>query len=110
VNWAEVLVGDYDRDGKSDIAGRIASTGTWWIAHSTGSAFVTNLGIDQGGTAWTFSKVLDVNGDGRNDIVTWDQSTGQWWANISTGKNFKRFYWGSWSNGVTWDVTAGGQF
>jgi hypothetical protein len=110
VNWTEVLVGDFDRDGKSDITGRIASTGVWWIAHSTGSAFVTTLGIDQGGNAWTFSKVLDVNGDGRNDIVTWDQSTGQWWANISTGKNFKRFYWGSWSNSVTWDATAGGQF
>jgi hypothetical protein len=30
VNWGQVVVGDFNRDGRSDIMGRDAASGIWW--------------------------------------------------------------------------------
>jgi len=33
------MTGDFNGDGRTDIAGRVPSTGAWRVAQSTGSAF-----------------------------------------------------------------------
>jgi autotransporter-associated beta strand protein len=42
VTWANVQVGDFNGDGKMDIAGRWLQAGSWWTAQSTGSGFMTS--------------------------------------------------------------------
>ncbi|MBX3437759.1 MAG: VCBS repeat-containing protein [Planctomycetaceae bacterium] len=42
VTWLNVVAGDFDGDGKTDIAGR-ASNGAWYVSRSTGSGFVNQL-------------------------------------------------------------------
>jgi hypothetical protein len=39
VGWLDVQVGDFDGDGRSDLAGRVASSGDWWVAKSNGDSF-----------------------------------------------------------------------
>jgi hypothetical protein len=36
--WRNILVGDFNGDGKAEVAGRTAS-GEWWVSLSSGSAF-----------------------------------------------------------------------
>src|SRR5262249_20575664 len=60
VGWDDVQVGDFNNDGKMDIAGRVHESGQWWVAVSTGSQFINQL--------WT----------------TW--STAVTWDDVNTGK------------------------
>jgi hypothetical protein len=60
VGWDDVQVGDFNNDGKSDIAGRVSGGGQWWVAVSNGTQFTNQL--------WT----------------TW--STAVTWADVNTGK------------------------
>jgi hypothetical protein len=43
VTWVDVQVGDFNGDGKADIAGRVLQSGQWWVAQSTGSSFNNSL-------------------------------------------------------------------
>ncbi len=44
VTWADVQVGDFNVDGKSDITGRYLQAGQWFTGLSNGStAFTTSL-------------------------------------------------------------------
>jgi len=38
-----VQVGDYNGDGKTDIVGRVQSSGQWWVGLSSGSSFSSTL-------------------------------------------------------------------
>jgi hypothetical protein len=60
VGWDDVHVGDFNNDGKSDIAGRVSGGGQWWVAVSNGTQFTNQL--------WT----------------TW--STAVTWVDVNTGK------------------------
>jgi hypothetical protein len=59
VTWTNVMVGDFNGNGKDDIAGRILQNGQWWVGMSTGSQFSNSL--------WT----------------TWSTATG--WTGVNTG-------------------------
>lgn len=39
LSWLDVRVGDFDGDGRSDLAGRVATSGDWWVARSHGDSF-----------------------------------------------------------------------
>ncbi len=41
IAWLDVLTGDLNGDGRSDLAGRTSNTGVWWFSLSNGSAFTT---------------------------------------------------------------------
>jgi hypothetical protein len=43
VTWVNVQVGDFNSDGKTDIAGQVSGAGQWWTSISTGSSLSTSL-------------------------------------------------------------------
>ncbi|MCB9954026.1 MAG: VCBS repeat-containing protein [Planctomycetaceae bacterium] len=100
--------GDFDGDGDSEIAGRIA-TGTWWvrgIAAFSGAEKSFGSWASDAAAGWTNVQVIDVNGDGRDDILGQHQ-LGHWWAAISTGTTFVNTYMGRWANSGWVTLKAG---
>lgn len=110
-NWArgtswQPLVGDFNGDGKDDIAARFASTGDWQVALSDQLQFKPAAGSGAGhwlqpwavGTQWV-PFVGDFDGDGKDDIAVWFPATGDWQVALSDGTRF-----------VTSDGSGGGHW
>jgi hypothetical protein len=109
VTWADVKVGDFDGDGKMDIAGRALQSGEWWVGLSTGSSFTTSKWATWSpSVTWVDVNVGDFNGDGKADIVGRVAQSGEWWTGLSTGSSFSTSRWAVWSPSVTWvDLNVG---
>jgi len=111
--WDDVVVGDFDGNGRSEVAGRFRSTGEWWVGQSTGASFVNNRWTiwavaAPGQLDWVDVMVGDLKGNGLDDIVGRVLETGQWWAAVSMGSSFQNFLWTTWNPGVQWvDVHIG---
>jgi hypothetical protein len=95
--WSDVQVGDFNGDGRADIAGRSA-IGQWWVNRSTGTSFSAALyyGNWSTGTTWSDVRVADFNGDGRDDIIG-RSSIGQWWLAEVATSGFVMKHLGNWS-------------
>ncbi len=83
------LAGDFDGDGKCDLAAGELGTGGVRVALSTG----TNFGsFQRWGERTCLSGELpltgDFNGDGKTDVVALDESTGDAWVSCSDGHAF----------------------
>jgi subtilisin family serine protease len=102
---ATALVGDFDGDGRADIAVRSASDGNWFIVRSTGTSGKTEKWGYWSTLAWSNLAVGDFDGDGRDDIAGRDRITGVWQVARSMGDHFVSSIWGSSSNG-TWSFAA----
>ncbi len=79
--------GDYDGDGKTDIAIYDTTGGAWWIIPSSGigpQGQVGAYGVGWGGSA--FKPVPgDYDGDGKTDVAIYDTTGGAWWIIPSSG-------------------------
>jgi subtilisin family serine protease len=104
---ASALVGDFDGDGRADIAVRSASDGYWSVVRSTGTSGQTETWGYWSTLAWTNLVVGDFDGDGRDDIAGRDRTTGVWQVARSMGEHFISSIWGLGSNG-TWSFAAAG--
>jgi autotransporter-associated beta strand protein len=109
VTWVDVVTGDFNGDGLTDIAGRDKQTGNWWVGISNGSGFSTSLWTNWNpNVTWVDVKVGDFNGDGKSDIIGRVLQTGQWWVAQSNGSGFTNSPWATWNPMVTWvDVKVG---
>jgi autotransporter-associated beta strand protein len=107
VIWSDVHVGDFNGDGKADIAGRYLQGGSWWTGISTGSGFATSMwSIWNPLVRWTDVNVGDFNGDGMADIA--GMEFGHWWVGLSTGSSFANTLWASWMTQLNWvDIRVG---
>jgi subtilisin-like proprotein convertase family protein len=59
VTWADVMVGDFNGDGKTDIIGRVLQSGAWYAGISNGSSFMTSL-WETWSSAVTWSHVMEM--------------------------------------------------
>jgi hypothetical protein len=90
ITFSEILTGDFNGDGRIDMAGRNSANGQVLVALASGNQFVASQ------TAWTtlpFASTMknlfvgDFNGDGRDDIVG-QNAQGQLLVAQSTGAKF----------------------
>jgi hypothetical protein len=97
------FVGDFDGDGKSDMAGYVGgSNGIWDVCLSTGAAFSCNGWQGHAGGPEN-NAIGDFNGDGRNDMAGY-MSGGNWHVCLSTGAGFNCSVWAGHSGGPTNNV------
>jgi hypothetical protein len=93
-----------------DIAGRVSSSGEWWVGLSTGSSFTNSKWTNWNpNVTWVDVQTGDFTGDGHQDIVGRVLQSGEWWVAVSNGSNgFTNSKWDSWNPNVTWvDVKVG---
>jgi uncharacterized delta-60 repeat protein len=81
--------GDFDGDGKTDIAIYRPSTGTWWIQQSGGNVTSTAFGIST-----DIPVPGDYDGDGKTDIAIFRPSSGAWYVLRSSDNTFTAQSWG----------------
>jgi FG-GAP-like repeat len=76
-NWAVQGIGDFNNDGRSDIALKNTTTGQFYLLlmDAAGSYTGSNLGII--GTDWNIAKTGDYNADGTDDILWRNANTNQ---------------------------------
>ena len=101
----DIVTGDFNGDGKTDIAGR-TEAGQWWAAiANTDTVGFTNALIGGWSTSvsWKNVNVGDFNGDGQADIIA-RASNGQWWGLVSDGTAGLRTntHIGYWNPNVVW--------
>lgn len=104
IDWHDMLVGDFDADGRSDIAARNPHNGKWIVARSTGSTFAmawfSGLGSN---AAWQSFIACDLNFDGRTDLLARNVNTGHWRLLASTGSGFREStIVGTWEPSQSW--------
>jgi RHS repeat-associated protein len=98
-NNEQVIVGDFNGDGKTDVAHSRSEWDGWRVSLSTGSGFVTDLWPTDG---WAIDKlsdnneeiiVGDFNGDGKTDVAHSRSEWGGWRVSLSTGSGFVTEFW-----------------
>jgi hypothetical protein len=97
VDWVDVQVGDFNGDGKVDIAGRVQENGQWWVGLSTGRSFQTALwGGWSPAVSWEDVRVGDLTGSGKANLIGRTPG-GEWWAALSHGTTFTNTLWTTWA-------------
>lgn len=80
--WAKTLIGDFNGDGKADLAVYHEATGNWFIQKLNG----TTLGY---AVNWGFPGAIavpgDFDGDGKADLAVYHEATGLWYIRTLAG-------------------------
>ena len=70
MHWVNVLSGDFNGDGHTDIIGQVQETGQWWVSLSTATGFITTpWAAWDPSVSWSNVLVGDFSGDGKDDIL-----------------------------------------
>jgi len=98
-------MGDFDGDGKSDLALFRPSTGMWHIGTSS-TAYLSNLSI-QWGLATDVPVPGDYDGDSIDDLAVYRPATGYWYI-LQSSTNYTTYIEKQW--GLSTDVPVPGDF
>jgi len=104
--WGQASVGDFNGDGKADIAGRIQDTGDgrWFVSLSEGNKLSnpTHWLTWSTNVSWSEPLVGDFNGDGYADIAgrTLSAGDGRWFLGLSDGARFRNLQGENFAPGV----------
>jgi cyclophilin family peptidyl-prolyl cis-trans isomerase len=110
--WNEVVRGDFDGDGRSDVA-LLSAAGNWWVALTPASgpnaplASWASLRTD---VSWKFPTVGDFTGDGRADIALFNPVSGVWRVLASNGGGFEKLTFDTWDPTADWTTPLAGDF
>jgi peptidyl-prolyl cis-trans isomerase A (cyclophilin A) len=92
-------VGDFNADGRADVAVRNAANGAWRVLTSSGSSFTAvKFGTWTTDMTWSNVRAGDFDGDGRTDLVG-QRADGAWHVARSTGSSFTTTIWSYLSSG-----------
>ena len=92
------LRGDWDNDGRNDLAVYRPSTGQWFVARSTAGLLQQTWGAPSLGDT---PVPEDYDGDGRTDIAVFRMASGQWIILNSSNGSATTVSWGAPSLGDT---------
>src|SRR5207249_5564970 len=102
VTWVNFITGDFNGDGKTDVAARDNRAGNWWVGINAGASFSFSVWTRWSpNVTWVDVMAADFNGDGKGDIVGRYKQGGQWWVATSLGNSFNNTLWACWSPNVT---------
>ncbi|MEX0669608.1 MAG: FG-GAP-like repeat-containing protein [Pirellulales bacterium] len=111
ITWQFPTVGDFNGDGRADIAVRNGTSGLWRILASSGATFTASqFGTWPADVQWQNVRGGDFNGDGKTDLVGQRTSDGAWWVSTSTGSAFTTSTWGVLRTNVAWQFPTVGDF
>ncbi len=105
-----VAVGDFDGDGRDNVATLLNGTKLWY-GESDGRSFSMRFGMtwSQVGQGMDDLAVGDSNGDGLADIVA-RADNGYWYAAESTGSSFSNYPLVRWAPNASWGHVMIGSF
>lgn len=111
IAWRFFTAGDFDADGRDDIAAWNPTSGEWRVLMSTGTSFTTvAFGNWSPTTDWTTPLVGDFDGDGRSDLAARDVATASWWIGRSDGTSFTSSMWRRQRSEIEWRFVKAGDF
>ncbi len=109
-SWPHVI-GDFDGDGKTDMASFDPETSRWFVARSLGDEFSMELWGDFSSVgSWTTQLVGDFTGDGLDDIANFHEGTSRWYVSVSTGDAFDTSLWADFVSADGWTTKLVGDF
>jgi hypothetical protein len=106
--WVHEVAGDFDGDGRTDLA-RQTDAGAWWVmTNPTGGPVAARPWATL--AVFQFPTVGDFNADGRDDIAVRNESNGSWRVLTSDGSTFTSSRFGRWNATLTWSNVLAGDF
>ncbi len=84
------MPGDFDGDGRADLAVFRPSTGQWLILNSSNNQVVSTTF----GSSTDKPLIGDFDGDGKSDISVFHPSTGEWFILRSSDSTFSSIQFG----------------
>lgn len=103
---ANVMVGDFDVDGKLEVFSRDTSTDNWLSVSATNQQ-LTAARFNEWqayGTTWREKFAIDFNGDGDAELLGRDAATGDWWLTTFAAATATTSKTANWSPSATWQA------